>query len=342
MLRGIRLVFAAATLLATGHARSLYALNAYDALAHGSPASEAVVRLEGDEVTDESIAQLAGKAWDRVELIGDKVDASVIGDLRHTASIRSLFLSSPRLSGQLPRLQHVAGLVELRLDGRLGGRDLEALGQFTQLTSLKLPQEMTVNVVGVREIAQLKGLRSLDLYYVNIDDAGIAELAPLVHLEHLDLTHTRVTDEGLKVLAHMPRLKSLQLHRSPPWHIKQQLSDECLESVCELAELERLSLSGRITDEGLSRIAKLPKLKSLSLLNTNISSYGLRALEHSHVEHLTIPSTMLGSRPDGEGAASLRSLKALRSIHAIGHFPSGDATHEWMSEFPKISWTWSS
>src|SRR5690606_16186330 len=100
------------------------------------------------------------------------------------------------------------------------------------------------------------------------------------------LTHTLITDEGLKTVAALPRLKRLQLHRHPAWHTPQQLSDECVPALLKLAELEDLSISGKVTDAGLQQIARIPKLKRLMILDTEITANGLAALENSAVENL--------------------------------------------------------
>lgn len=56
----------------------------------------------------------------------------------------------------------------------------------------------------------------------------------------------------------------------------------------KLRELEDVSLSGEITDEGLKKLAGLRKLKRLSIVHTEITGVGLAGLEDSVVENLTI------------------------------------------------------
>ena len=298
------------------------------------------LRLTDDAITKEAIERLAGGKWRKVELSGSRIDASVIEALRHANSIRTLALYGGRFSGQIPRLQNVKGLVELTLAGSLDGYDLEAIGELTPLECLKLPQNITINVLGAREIARLTNLKSLDLYNVNIDDAGLAELSTLVNLEKLDLTHTRVTDEGLKVLTHIPKLKTLELYRHPRWRIKQQISNICLAVIGRLTDLERLSLSGTISNEGLPQLARLRKLKHFSILGTEITAAGLGALEDSSIESLMLTPDQLGH---SRGAmASLRKLKTLKYVWVFGKFISEEFMKECTTEFPDISWGWHS
>ena len=208
------------------------------------------------------------------------------------------------------------------------------------MQSLKLPQDLTINVLGAREIARLTNLTSLNLYNVNVDDAGLAELSTLVILERLDLTHTRVTDEGLKVLTHFPKLKTLELDRHPSWFIKQQLSNNCLAVIGQLPDLERLSLSGKINNEGLPQLARLRKLKHFSILGTDITAAGLGALEDSSIESLMLSPDQLGHlRGD---MANLKKLKTLKFVWVSGKFISEEFMEECTTGFPDISWGWHS
>jgi hypothetical protein len=55
--------------------------------------------------------------------------------------------------------------------------------------------------VGLKEVAEHKGLQALNLYGVKVTDAGLKVLAGLKALQTLDLGYTRVTDVGLKEVA---------------------------------------------------------------------------------------------------------------------------------------------
>ena len=222
------------------------------------------------EVTPEAIARLAGKHWGTVTLVSAKLDATILEALSHAASIHTLRLfGGAGLNGQIPRLQHVKGLRGLEIGAPLTGYSLEAIAALTQLEELGLPQELTINVSGARELAKLVNLKSLGLYLVNIDDASFVELRPLVRLERLDLTHTRITDKGLRTIENMPHLKTLELDRYR--FQKEQLTERLVcHRILRLSELETLSLSGKITNVGLVQVAKLPKLKSLGIFHTEI------------------------------------------------------------------------
>lgn len=310
------------------------------------------ITFKDSEVTGEAIGQLAGRDWGTVSLMDVQFDGEIIERLRHAGSIHTLRLYGEGLSGQLPRLEHVRGLVDLEIGAPLNGRDLEAIGNLTRLERLVLPQELALTVTGARQIARLTNLKSLGLYNVDVDDASFAELATLVNLEELDLSHTRITDEGLGVLAGMPRLKSLDLRRHPNWYIAEQISDACVPVIAGLSVLERLSLSGNVTDAGLARIAELPRLTHLSIANTRISRDGLAALVDSNVESLTINPGQLGYLPPGiendedilrlmPGLDSIRKCRRLRHVHVHvnGEQAPGDDSEVWQRLAPKVSWS---
>ncbi len=291
------------------------------------------VGWEGEEVTPEQIDTLAGKAWGTVTLSKDKYTGELIERLRHATSIRCLRLHGEDFGGQTGRLHHIAGLEELEIGTPLPSRELQAIGEMTQLTALSLPQEMTINVLGAREMARLKNLRSLRLYYVDIDDTAFAELATLTQLEELDLTHTRITDSGLSILANMPQLRTLELYRFQ--HTSQQLTDACLPVVCQLQKLERLSLSGEIGDEGLKQVARLPNLKSLMILGSQITGEGLAALEHSRVESLLLSPFQIGTT----GLENLKKCQTLKHIQVNGQFDGLKEIEQWQTALPGVGWS---
>jgi hypothetical protein len=295
------------------------------------------IELTGKEVTPEAIKRLAGKHWGTVTLGNAKLDGTILEPLRNAASIHTLRLfGGAEVSGQIARLDHVNGLRGLEIHGPLTGFGIDRIGELTQLEELTLPAELTINVSGAREIAKLVKLKSLNMYLVNIDDASFEELRTLVRLERLDLTHTRVTDKGLRTIENMPHLKTLELDRFSFPFPKEQLTDACLPSIVRLSELERLTLSGKISNSGLVQIAKLPKLKSLGICQTAIDGNGLAALEHSSVEQLAVRAGQI----DFEAAlTALKKCRTLKSMIVYGQPNSlSEAIDGKLSrELPKVS-----
>jgi hypothetical protein len=57
-----------------------------------------------------------------------------------------------------------------------------------------------VTDTGVKELAALKNLNSLDLGFTKVTDAGVKELAALKNLTSLNLYSTQVSGAGMKEL----------------------------------------------------------------------------------------------------------------------------------------------
>ena len=64
---------------------------------------------------------------------------------------------------------------------------------------------------GLKELAALTQLQTLDLSQTSVTDAGLHELAGLKELIRLILSETRVTDAGLTELAGLQQLQTLEL-----------------------------------------------------------------------------------------------------------------------------------
>src|SRR5207245_2591285 len=93
----------------------------------------------------------------------------------------------------------------------LGGkvvRDLAAPG--SPIISVNL-DSTKVTDAGLKELAGLKSLQSLDLMFTMVTDAGLKELAGLKSLQTLKLNSRQVTDTGLKELAGLKNLQALSL-----------------------------------------------------------------------------------------------------------------------------------
>ncbi len=78
---------------------------------------------------------------------------------------------------------------------------LKAAGAFKTLTLFQLYNGSGITPTGLKELASLEKLTSLDLSYSGVTDAGLKELFPLKGLTTLTLTGTKVTATGLKDFA---------------------------------------------------------------------------------------------------------------------------------------------
>jgi hypothetical protein len=102
---------------------------------------------------------------------------------------------------------------------------------------------------------------------------GLRHLAWLTDLETLELRHSAVNDLGLTHLRRLPNLKSLNLNRS-------QITNEGLRTLADLPKIETLLLQGTQIDDGaIGILGNLKQLKAMNLANTQISAAGVEKLQ---------------------------------------------------------------
>ncbi len=94
-----------------------------------------------------------------------------------------------------------------------------------------------------------------------VTDAGLKELAGLTQLQSLDFRETQVTDAGLKELAGLKQLRMLNLGVT-------QVTDAGLKELAGLKQLRMLNLSGsKVTDAGVQELQKaLPQVQIIRFI----------------------------------------------------------------------------
>jgi hypothetical protein len=143
----------------------------------------------------------------------------------------------------------------------MNAEELKELAGLTSLHSLNLGGGLLVTDKGLKQLAPLRNLHALYLFYTNVTDAGLKELAGLNHLQALDLYSTRVTDAGLKHLTGLKNLQALNLGFT------------------------------RVTDAGLRELAGLKRLRWLVLGRTRVTAAGIAALQKD------LPKCKIHGRP---------------------------------------------
>lgn len=148
---------------------------------------------------------------------------------------------------------------------------LKELAGLTSLQTLNL-RSTPVTDVGLKELAGLTSLQTLSLDTTKLTDVGLKELAGLTNLQTLSIGGTQLTDVGLKELAGLTSLQNLSLHSLP-------VTDAGLKELAGLTGLQTLSLGGtQVTDAGLKELAGLKSLRNLSLYSTQVTDAGLKEL----------------------------------------------------------------
>jgi Leucine-rich repeat (LRR) protein len=140
-------------------------------------------------------------------------------------------------------------------------------------------------------------LLEINLDHSNVDDLMLQELRELPRLETLRLSSCFVTDDGLSVLARFPNLLSLSLMendvdghglvqlqhvpRLTNLRVQTQRGDEILDHLECLTSLRTLVISAPLSNEGMAHLSKLPQLRSLTLIGTDVRREGIAKLADS-------------------------------------------------------------
>ena len=156
-----------------------------------------------------------------------------------------------------------------------------------------------------------------------VTDAGLKHLATIVTLRSLDLRGANISDDGLKQLrSALVKLKSLSLEGTP-------ITDA---GVAHLAALDWARIAGleatKLTDAGLVTIGKLPNLEMLTLNKTAITNAGLPQLTSlKKLATLWLNETQV-NREGGE-----KLLKAIRTLRTLD-YPGNTALDRSGRRFP--------
>jgi Leucine-rich repeat (LRR) protein len=255
-------------------------------------------------------------------------------------------------SNALASLAPLTLLEELDLSGT--AIDDAAIPHLAPLAHLRRLDLAGANITdaALETIARLPALEELNLYRTKVTNTGLARLRSLASLRDLDVRYSRATAAGVAALARpglaiafsaSPSLRA----PAPPPRQDGQSTDNLLSWIRSLggelsAEQTRLSLRGtaindataaalaplgsalrhldlsatEIGDAGLAVLAHFPRLESLNLGNTAVSSSGLAKLPRS-LQKLVLDNTYC------EGAG-LPPLPALAELDLLGA-PVSDA-----------------
>lgn len=155
---------------------------------------------------------------------------------------------------------------------------------------------------GLRYVGQMKRLEVLLFWDApDITDAGAAHLGDMPRLRSIGMGNSQVGDRGLAVLARLPRLEGLSMQRN-------NFTDAGLASLAGHPRLKSVWIGGlqdrpsRITDAGVTHLAKLPALEELDLQHTQVTLAGLAPLEGMALKSLYLN----GSQADDLEAAQAK------------------------------------
>lgn len=188
---------------------------------------------------------------------------------------------------------------------------LSALGQVECLTV----DGGEITVDEAREIAKLRNLRELTLSLVSVTDDSLQPLAGLRNLERFSVTHRGTgrnnTAAGVAMFTRLPKLRVLNLDRLVT------LDDSVFSQLAPMKQLESLSLEqAGVTGSEIELLSRLPKLKTLSLIGTNVDDAAMEKLAKlTQLESLDISYTKVSDA----GLKHIASLKNLRTLCVGGN-----------------------
>jgi hypothetical protein len=198
---------------------------------------------------------------------------------------------------------HLKGLIVLNLDksdatdkGAVHAADLPNLQKITAFQS-------TIEGGFVKQLGGLKQLRYLRLPSSPVKEQNLQYFCTLPHLEHLALSHSAISDEGVKNLAGCSQLIDLDLADCP------RITDQSISALLGLKKLRLLNLAGTsITSKGLMRLNALP-LACLTLPGNLYLSTQLKAI------HAAFPGVNIGGAQFSKKPVDAETNKLFAPLH---------------------------
>ncbi|MEK6258911.1 MAG: hypothetical protein AABP62_09880 [Planctomycetota bacterium] len=201
-----------------------------------------------------------------------------------------------------------------------------------------LPGDLTV-------VGRQKGLRSLHIGG-GITDEMFLELGPLPELESLQVLDSLITADGLQQLAGFPSLKRLsmfptQIPGSGLKHLKHtpgltrlefstREGDGLLEYLWPLQDLDELVIRAPITDEELTRLPVLAKLRSAFFRDFHVRGPGIESLSRQ-------PSLISVTFRDGlVDDTAIDHIAKLTSLRFFGFLQENRMTDEGKARLRKL------
>lgn len=200
-------------------------------------------------------------ALESLSLATKEVTDTGINRITQMQSLKNVYLSETGISAHgLKILEAMPSLDSVYIDFGLGADDqaLKILVGSQKIRKLvlgiynKAPSQ--ISDAGLRFVAGVQNLESLDLNYVPITDVGVEHLLDLKQLQMLDLRGTKITDSAAKILGRLPLLANLDVSYC------QNLTDTGLQQLQHIGTLRLLKVSyveSGITKDGVSELRRL-------------------------------------------------------------------------------------
>lgn len=211
-----------------------------------------------------------------------KLGAAEFKAIGQLAKLKSLTLYNNCTNLNDASLLHIAGLTELESLGtdRINVTD-EGLKPLAKLKNLRSASFFHTSFgkkgftgVGFGYLKDCPKLEKMTVAGISMGDEGFAAIATITQLKEFATWHTYQTEAGNAHIAKLSNVKSLRLGQRLPHGgvTPMSLSDASLPTFAKMTSLEVLSIGeARFTAEGVKVLKALPKLKQLTIYESDIT-----------------------------------------------------------------------
>jgi hypothetical protein len=169
----------------------------------------------------------------------------------------------------------------------------------------------------LKDLADLKELRALDLTNAGITDQGMQHLKASTKLEWFTAYNTRLSDGTMKLFSGFKGMKKLYLSST-------RVTDAGVKELLKLQQLEVLHLTGTdVTEKCLDDLIKMRSLRDLSIGSQHFTDAGIQKLAAlTELRSLSISNSI---HVTNEGIAKLRKALPNCKVNQAAESPKGPA-----------------
>lgn len=233
-------------------------------------------------ISDDGLAHLVGLNKLKALRLSGKSGACSVSDdgMVHVAKLPNLkLLAVDYLWISEDGVKQIVGLDNLQelymAETTIGNEAVELFAMFPRLKKLRLARNQ-IDAVGIAGLPKITGLEELDLSEcAQLFDDAMPPLGELKNLKKLNLWRLNISDVGIEPLQNLTAMESLNLDNT-------RLSDAGMSYLSGMKNLTFLHLgSTQITDEGLTALSGLTRLEDLKVTRTAVTKDGVAELAKS-------------------------------------------------------------
>jgi len=253
----------------------------------------------------------------------------------------------------MAHLSRIKSLESLHLPKSITDDGLAYLAELPNLKSLIAPNSRSIGDEGLRRLAKVSSLETLNFRGRGITNAGMDHIAKLTNLRHLQIsggTENPINDTGLAKLTALKSLTALRIG-SPGMTVSglSQLNalpnlislnvaaspDGSVLNIAGLHKLESFSINLPqdprigICDADLACLANLTNLKRFVIAQNNRYSNPISNTGMAHLARLTLLETLwIGGREiTDEGLSYVANMRNMSNLNLTGDFSDSGLRH---------------